>query len=319
MSKRYYPITGLICRSIIPVPLYSNIEIKIIPREKCITEITEAFKNATAFIEITEIRNNFMMYDILKEVIAIIFLSHSFSVNSNDDEEDDNHFFRLITTKMNYFTTKIGSEIMDTDFSNRIPYFKFSGKEYQNSLIHISLFLTDDINDIIGGAKKSSLYFFKKIITYLSIESELNKKIRNSLVFIFEFIYNKIDTTLFLYSCLILEILLLKDDEEGKKSKVSNRATSLIFKDLDIKLKKDLALKIQKLYKRRSEIVHEGKKYIDFYDEIEYGITFEINFAKNLFIRLIEIIIMENIKSVDDVIDLANLQYNRDNCMEGYL
>lgn len=318
MSKRYYPITGLICRSTIPVPLYSNIEIKIIPREGCRKEITDAFKNATAFIEITEIRNNFMMCDILKEVIAIIFLSHSFSVNSNDDE-DDNHFFRLITTKMNYFTTKIGSEIVDTDFSNRIPYFKFSGKEYQNPLIHISLFLTDDTNDIIGGAKKSSLYFFKKIITYLSIESELNKKIRNSLVFIFEFIYNKIDTTLFLYSCLILEILLLKDSEEGKKSKVSNRATSLIFKDLDIKLKKDLALKIQELYKRRSEIVHEGKKYIDFYNEIEYEITFEINFAKNLFIKLIEIIIKENIRSVDDVINLANLQYNRDNCMEGYL
>ena len=39
MSKRYYPITGLICRSTIPVLLYSNIEIKIIPREGCRKEI----------------------------------------------------------------------------------------------------------------------------------------------------------------------------------------------------------------------------------------------------------------------------------------
>ena len=110
----------------------------------------------------------------------------------------------------------------------------------------------------------------------------------------------------------VLEVLILKN-EEGKKSKLANRCAALILDGHPVCEKENLANKIAKLYKDRSDIVHEGKSYFDFYNENPDFLNFDVYFAKNLFIRVIEIIIEKNLDSVEDIKNFTRRSLKNDN------
>lgn len=324
---RYYPITGLKCSNIIDVDLFKEVELKIIPKTllhkdtEYSSDIIAKFEHASAFIKIPSSNNYILDSQILKQIISIAFLSHCLSINTYDDFEE-NALFYLITNKLNYFTTKIGPNVIDElDYEHRIPYFDIYDQRYLPPIFNFPIILSWEKKDIVGGAHTPSLFFFSEIIKFIKKDSELSNRLYTSLIFIYDFIHHQVNINYFFVSCQILEILLLENDEICKKQKISNRITSLLFDTKEISLKKQLAEKISNLYKKRSEIVHEGKQYIDFFTENQLNLTFDINFSKNLFIKVIEFILKLNLNSIDQLKKMTKESLKKDliSSKEGYL
>lgn len=324
---RYYPITGLECSNIIDVDLFKEVELKIIPKTLLYkdtedsSDIITKFKNASVFIKIPSSKNYILDSQILKQIISIAFLSHCLSVNTYDDFEE-NALFYLNMDKLNYFTTKIGPKVIEElDYEHRIPYFDIHDKRHLPSISNFPIILSWEEKDIVGGARIPSLFFFSEIIKFIKKDSELSNRLYASLIFIYDFIHRQVDINYFFASCQILEILLLKNDEICKKQKISNRITSLLFYTKEISLKKQLAQKISNLYKKRSEIVHEGKQYIDFFTENQLSLISDINFSKNLFIKVIEFILKLNLNSIDQLKKITKESLKKDLILskEGYL
>lgn len=310
LGYNYYPICDLIVDEIIELGIDSEEVIKIIPKFKLKNEtkdyskILSLFNNADTFIKIPSLNNKILEVQIIKRIISIIFISHCLSMNSTHDTEVTPLFY-LNNISINYFTTKIGKEkIKEEFFDYHIPNYHSSNyPEFFNSPVFFNkpLYLTDNINDIIGGAKYPTKYYFFEICNFLEQNTELSKKLEIALSLMYNLIYQQIDINYFLLSCQILEVLLLKSSEEAKKSKISNRAAALILDGFQVTDKITLANKIAKLYKDRSDIVHEGKNYIDFYYENSEHLVFDICFSKNLFIKVIEKIITRKLNNIDEL------------------
>lgn len=306
----YYPICDLIVDEIIELGIDSEEVIKIIPKFKLKDETKDyskillLFNNADTFIKVPSLNNKILEIQIIKKIIAIIFISNCISMNSTHDTEVTPLFY-LSSISINYFTTKIGKEKIEEEFFDyHIPNYHSSNyPEFFNSPIFFNkpLYLTNNINDIIGGSKYSTKYYFSEICNFLDQNTELSKKLEIALSLMYNLMYQQIDINYFLLSCQILEVLLLKGSEDAKKSKISNRATALILDGFQVTDKITLANKIAKLYKDRSDIVHEGKNYIDFYHENSNKLVFDICFSKNLFIKVIEKIITRKLNNIGEI------------------
>lgn len=299
-AYNFYPICDLICDRIITTN-YEVFEIKIIPKNLLNEEtpfykkIIDKFELADTFIKISNLKNKFAEISIIKNVISIIFMANCFCHDSSLNFEGP-----LIGHSLKFFTTKIGSlPINEEFFEYRIfPYPE--DKNFSPPFLEKKLYLTKNTNDIIGGTKNNALYYFDKILDFLGKGSELSKRLDTCFNIMYELMYNRIDVNFFLLSCQILEVLVL-NDKDGKKSRISNRCTALILENHSVEEKNNLANTIAKLYKNRSDIVHEGKSFLDFYSENPIFLNFDIYFAKNLFIRIIEIIIEKNFDSIEDI------------------
>lgn len=313
----YYPVCCLICDKIITLE-FGDSKIKIIPKTLLKQETDSwkeilKFKNADSFIKIPIFGNKLAEIFIIKKIIGIIFIANCFCYNSKmKDFFEESSLGFLQSTSLNFFTVKLGKEPLDEEFfEQRISSYSESSEKIIPSLIEKPLYLTDDKNDIIGGSEYSSEYFFGKILDFLNKNCELSEKLEACFNIMYDFMYNQININYFLLSCQILEILLLKK-EDAKKSKVANRSTALLLENSSIDDKKSLANRIIKLYKNRSDIVHEGKNYLEFYKENPNWLSLELNFSKNLFIKIIEVIIEKNLNTVDDIKSLTRSILSKD-------
>lgn len=311
-TYNFYPICDLMCDRTITIN-YEVFELKIIPKNLLNEEtpfyekIIDRFELADTFIKIPNIKNKFAEISIIKNIISIIFMANCFCHDSSLDFEGS-----LIGHSLKFFTTKIGSFPIDEEF---FEYRIFPYPENENLsplFFEKKLYLTENTNYIVGGTKNNALYYFYKILDFLEKGTDLSKKLDICFNIMYDFIYNKIDVNFFLLSCQILEVLILKN-EEGKKSKLANRCAALILDGHPVCEKEKLANKIAKLYKDRSDIVHEGKSYFGFYNENPDFLNFDVYFAKNLFIRVIEIIIEKNLDSVEDIKNLTRSSLKNDN------
>ena len=299
-SYNFYPICDLICDRIIPIN-YEVFELKIIPKNLLNEEtpfhekIIDKFELADTFIKISNLKNKFAEISTIKNVISIIFIANCFCHDSSLDFEGP-----LIGHSLKFFTTKIGSLPIDEEFFEYRIFPYPEDKDFSPPFFEKKLYLTENADDIVGGTKNNALYYFNKIFDFLEKGTDLSKRLYTCFNIMYELMYNRIDVNFFLLSCRILEVLVL-NDKDGKKSRISNRCTALILKNHSVEEKKKLANKIAKLYKDRSDIVHEGKSYFDFYNENPNFLNFDIYFAKNLFIRIIEIIIEKNFDTVEDI------------------
>lgn len=315
---KYYPVCCLICDKITIIK-FNDCEIKIIPKKylKIETDSWEEilkFSNADSFIKIPDFGNKLEEIFIIKKIIATIFIANCFCYNSTMKEYfEESPLGFLQSTTLNFFTVKLGKEPLDEEFfDHRIYSYLESSEEIRPPFIKKPLYLTENPDDIIGGSKYSSEYFFLKINDFLNKNCELSNKIESSFIIVYDFMYNQININYFFLSCQILEILLLKK-ENAKKSRVANRSTALLLGNSSLDDKKSLANRIIKLYENRSDIVHEGKNYLEFYKENPNWLSLELNFSKNLFIKIIEIIIYRNLETVDDIKILTEKTLEKDN------
>ena len=82
----------------------------------------------------------------------------------------------------------------------------------------------------------------------------------------------------------IMETLLLGNDEDNQRKKVSVRSACIICDEMEVKWKSAIANAVYFFYKYRNSIVHDGKSYLDF-DEVELN-----NLAENMKHIVFEII-----------------------------
>lgn len=311
-NYKFYPICDLVCDKIVNID-YGSFKIKIIPTKLLGKEtqlykiIIDKFKLTNTFIAIPNFSNKMKEISIIKNIISIIFMANCFCHDSSRNFEDP-----LMIHSLKFFTTKIGTFPIDEEFFEHRIFPYPEKKELFPPFLNKKLYLTDNKNDIIGGTKNSALHYFKKICIFLNKGCELSNKLDTAFNIMYELMYNKIDVNFFLLSCQILEVLMLKS-EEGKKSKLANRCAALILDGHSVCEKEKLANKIAKLYKDRSDIIHEGKSYFDFYNENPDSLNFDVYFAKNLFIRVIETIIEKNLDSVEDIKNLTKSSLKNDN------
>lgn len=107
----------------------------------------------------------------------------------------------------------------------------------------------------------------------------------------------------------ILETLLLGEDENNQRKKVSVRTACIIYDGYDLEWKSYIADMVYYFYRFRNGIVHDGMNYLD-YPEIT--INNLIYNTKHFIFYLIKKVYQGAITSQEDIIDIVNKNKKQD-------
>lgn len=107
----------------------------------------------------------------------------------------------------------------------------------------------------------------------------------------------------------ILETLLLNDDEDNQRKKVSIRAACIICDEMDSKWKTSIAKTVYFFYKYRNAIVHDGKSYLDFE---EYILNNVVENMKHIIFAIVHYYFNNQPHNIDDIKQIVERNKNSD-------
>ncbi|MDD3415867.1 MAG: HEPN domain-containing protein [Lachnospiraceae bacterium] len=157
----------------------------------------------------------------------------------------------------------------------------------------------DELIDIIGTLNGM-----------INEESEFGNKLKSALRLYYELfmIYSNMNISIITIST-ILETLLLGEDEDNQRKKVSVRSACLLFEHMEKKWKTSLADSIYFFYKYRNAIVHRGKNYLDF-DEVQLNNVTEN--MKHVILGLVYYYYKNKPQHLDDIKDCVIRSFTTD-------
>lgn len=271
------------------------------------------FKDIETFAVISIRPNKLTEFYDLRVALSIIYIAFRMKVERRTE------FFQQINLRYAYFDedyitstrwdVKIGTKSIDeNDFDATIPVYYTTDDEpeswrnviYDTKILRIDMCISDEIKKLYYGIIK---------------RNEMSIKLR----YVFNLLYstlqfNNLDLVIPTYAT-ILETLLLGENEDNQRKKVSVRSACLI-KDGDCyKAKEYIANWVFYFYKYRNAIVHDGKNYLELSSEEIVVFDHAISLIQHLIFNIIKIIVNKNITCIKDIIEYVT-DNGKTDCLE---
>lgn len=156
----------------------------------------------------------------------------------------------------------------------------------------------------------------KLLLDKLNGDDEYGKKVKSACRLYYDCINeNDIDDIIISYST-ILETLLLGKNEDNQRKKVAVRSACLIGDGRCKKKKEFIANRVYYFYKYRNSIVHDGKAFTEFDDDILFSYT--LIFIKHVIFFVIKGILEFNIQDSNGIKDIVERNFLKDKLSKGF-
>lgn len=282
-----------------------------------VNQILNKFEGTQTFAIINTRLNKYEEFYDLKVALSIIYIAQRWKI------ENKYSFFRQLTVSHGYFTengiestrwdVSIGEKAVDkNDYDLTIPvYYTIDDMEdswrnirYEYKYMRIEEDISDEINKI-------SLCIVK--------QNKFSNKLRSALYLLFNTLkFENKDLVIIMYAT-ILETLLLSENEDNQRKKVSVRAACLI-KDLGKYEEKEyIANWVYYFYKYRNAIVHEGKSFIELQSDDEFIVfNHSLVLIQHLIFNLIKVFVETDINSIEDIRNIVVNNKKNDKLNNGF-
>lgn len=139
----------------------------------------------------------------------------------------------------------------------------------------------------------------EKVLLKINSEDKYSMKLKSVFMLYYKVLLDSdMNDTIVTYA-IILEALLLRENEENSSKKVACRSACLLANEQPKTRKNFIANAIYKLYLYRSEIVHEGKNFLELGEESSIRAIMKI--TRHTIYLIIKYIIENNIKEVSEI------------------
>lgn len=231
------------------------------------------------FINKSEVMYGFFNKNVIESTICDIKIGNSPFTNNDFD-----------LTVLSYCTLDD-----EPEFITKLPY--------QNR----TLIVTEDISANI-----------LKIFNVLKEGSKISRKLNS----VFNLLYSTLphqnmDMVITTYAT-ILETLLLSDNEDKQRKKVSVRSACLVANETSYKMKSYIATLIYHFYEYRNAIIHDGKSHIQLRLEEDVVFNRVVSLTQHLIYSVIKEIILNNITEIRDIKLLVTNNCKADNLDNGF-
>lgn len=274
------------------------------------------FKDIETFVIINIRENSLTEFYDLRVALSIIYISYRMKVERKKD------FFNQVSVRFGYFDenyikstrwdVSIGTKSVDeNDFAATIPVYYTIYDEpeswrkaiYESEFLNINTSISDEIDKISAG---------------LIVRNDMSIKLR----YVFNLLYstlrfNNLDLIIPAYAT-ILETLLLGENEDNQRKKVSVRSACLIGDGESYKAKEYISSWVYYFYKYRNAIVHNGKHYLEL--ALEEPVIFDhtLSLIQHLIFNIIKIISNNNIENVKKIIGYVTKNGKEDNLTNNF-
>lgn len=282
-----------------------------------IKNIFDKFPKAESFAIMNTRFNKYSEFYDLKVAISIMYLANRMKTETETD------FFKQIYLRSGYHTKKgvtltnchlsIGTKGVDeNDYDLTIPVYYTMDEDIESwrtpTHYHNFLNISEDIKNEVD---EISLAIIKP--------NKMSTKLRSALYLVFNTLkFDNIDLVVIMYST-ILETLLLSDNEDTQRKKVSVRAACLISNSEKKERKEYIAYWVNYFYKYRNAIVHDGKSFINLQQGSEFVIfDHTLSLIQHLIFNIIKIIIKEDISDISDIKTIVKSNINIDGLENGF-